>query len=279
MIKKTQYVLIALCFLSISIYADSPFPSKEQIGLFLNSKTYVVLDKNSMSMDAFLREAVDEVWELTDIEFTDREGFEEKRFSSKNSFIFISKLAFENDAPGVAYKFINLVLGDTARHLADMPEIAAIPLSFDNDPSLEYGFALKPILNFMQKHVQMIRDKYLIMKLGGMRYYNKNSGDVSDLPAFFLTENDLAPDLTVEGFKNIFEGKARFVGKNELNEVLDVEDNAAFLLNITPVSDVGRGRNYKLIFDNKGNLYYYSYHNIDIENPVGFNSTDLRKIN
>lgn len=277
--KKTFFkLLLIFSVIAPNAWGNSPFPTKEQVGMFLNSTTCFVLEKNPIAYNLQLKAAVEKSWKLTDYEFIDRAEFENRRKNSKYSFMFISKLGFEDE--DITYNILNLTLGEETDDLAEMPEFCAIPVSYSDDQTLNYGYAFGPMLLFMQNRVEEIQKKYLMMSVSSFKIYNKNTKKVRDFE-LLIDEQDLSEEFNgKEDFKNSYNGVADFLSKEEIEKkIADKSNTILFLHVVKPLFDDSKGRCYKMIFSNKGELYYYNYHYIDKENPSGFLKGDLNSLN
>lgn len=192
--------------------------------------------------------------------------------------MFISKLGFEDE--DITYNILNLTLGEETDDLAEMPEFCAIPVSYSDDQTLNYGYAFGPMLLFMQNRVEEIQKKYLMMSVSSFKIYNKNTKKVRDFE-LLIDEQDLSEEFNgKEDFKNSYNGVADFLSKEEIEKkIADKSNTILFLHVVKPLFDDSKGRCYKMIFSNKGELYYYNYHYIDKENPSGFLKGDLNSLN
>ena len=115
------------------LLANPPLASKQQIGMFKNSKTCVVLGTGSISYDMYIKDAVQKYWKSTEFEFIDQQEFDKRRFNSKYSFLVLMKGVYDKDPGGVSYNYISLVLGDATTDMTKMPELCSIPLSYSDD--------------------------------------------------------------------------------------------------------------------------------------------------
>lgn len=272
-------VLILTTFTIGHSHANAPFPSKEQVGMLLNSKTYVVLEKSKLSYNIYLKKAVEEHWKLTDYEFINHEVFEEKRHDPKNSFLFLSKAGFENDNDDVYYNYLNLTLGDTAENISDMPEFAAIPVSYADDYTLDFGYAIEPMVIFVQDHVKNIQDKYLMISMSTLKYYNLNTRKINN-NELLIDTTDIAPELRdPKVFREQYRGVFKFVSTEKMEEEIDGNNpDILFLHVVKPLYEADKGRIFKMIFGADGQLYYYNYHYLNDESFPGFLPGDVKRI-
>lgn len=114
--------------------------SKQQIGMFMNSKTCVVLEDGISFYNQYIKDAVRDYWKTTDYEFIDRQEFEKRRDSTKYSFLVLMKFVFDKDPSGISYNYMSLVLGDASNNMSQMPEFCSIPISYSGDDLPEMLF-------------------------------------------------------------------------------------------------------------------------------------------
>ncbi len=171
---KQAFNVLVLLALSVALNGQAPFPSKEEIAQFTESKTCIVLEEDQISTyNTYIREAVKEFWTITPYEFIETKDFNIRRLNPEYSFIVLTQTNFERDKSGALYNFINLLQGKKGSNLGEMPEICAIPLSFASEDDLEYGYKLGAILSFIQKHAVMISDDPSLTGRKYLKYYNK----------------------------------------------------------------------------------------------------------
>ena len=68
--------------------------------------------------------------------------FEKKRLDPQYSFIYMSKVTFENDKTDAAYRFLHLSLGGDYFRLNEMPDIASVPLAYYDVDEDRYAYKL-----------------------------------------------------------------------------------------------------------------------------------------
>lgn len=259
-------------------FAESPLPTKEQIGLFMNSTTCVVLEDGSISYNIFIKDAVEKYWKITDYEFIDKKEFEKRRSMTKYSFLVLVEGTFEDDPVGVSYNFLNLVMGGGARNVTDMPELVSIPLSYTDDANADYGYAIPSMVNFVQKHVRFIQSRRLSVSLFGLKYYNR-SREFKD-KALLLMEDQMALEVnTLSKIKDAYPFYVRLVTLDGMDKILSGSpENILFLYHVGPDGDDHAGRCFEMIFTPEGELFYYNYRDITNAKEDGFTKRDLRKI-
>ncbi len=277
MLKK-GILIITLVFLGFEVFANPPLASKEQIGMFKNSKTCVVLENGSISYNVYIKDAVQKYWKSTEFEFIDQQEFEKRRFDSKYSFLVLMKGYFDKDPGGVMYNYISLVLGDAANDMTNMPELCSIPLSYSDDNNMDYGYAIPAIIKFMQKHAKNLEEKRFIISIKGLKYYNGAAGFKGKV--LLLNKNMMSPDAnSTEKINTVYPYYVKLLTTLEIQtEVATNPVNTLFNFHVGPTQNTGAGKCFEMIFDVEGNLYYYNYRKITNDDPDGFNLEDFHHI-
>jgi hypothetical protein len=270
-----------LLSLAIAMNGQAPFPSKEEIKQFNESKTCVVLEEDQMSTyNTYIKEAVKEFWTITPYEFIEAKEFTIRRLKSEYSFIVLTQTNFEKDKSGALYNFINLLQGKSGSKLGEMPEICAVPLSFASEDDLEYGYKLGAILSFMQKHASMISDDPSLTGRKYLKYYNRYIPEVAN-KSILVKQEDLSPDIsTIEKIRSIYTNKIAIATEEDIMKAIaDKTPNTLILHKVGPAGDEHSGYCFKmLIGTDDSNMYYYHQHLIDKSNPDGFLPADLKRL-
>jgi hypothetical protein len=278
---KKSFLSFLLLFLTIIIAGQAPFPNKEEIKQFTESKTCVVLEDDQMSAyNSFIRAAVKSFWKITPFEFIDVSEFNVRRLDPRYSFIVLTQTNFDRDKTNGLFNFINLIQGKDVNKLGEMPEICAIPLSFAGEDDLEYGYKLGAILSFMQNHARMISDDPSLTGRKYLKYYNKYIPEVQK-KTILLTQEDLVPAIsTIEKIKAIYNYKIEIVPEDDIVKAIENKaPNTVILHKVGPVGDRNSGYCFKmLIGTDDANMYYYNQHTIDKANPNGLLPADLKRL-
>jgi hypothetical protein len=277
-IMKKYILFFALGCFSLGALANPKLASKQQIGMFKNSKTCVVLESGNINYNVFIKDAVQKYWKSTDFEFIDQPEFEKRRYDSKYSFLVLMKSVYDKDPGGVSYNCLNLVLGDAAIDMTDMPELCSIPLSYSNDNNIDYGYTIPAIVKFIQKHARNLEFKRTLISLQGLKYYNGSEGFKDKV--LLLNKDLMAPDAdSYEKIKAVYPYYYKLFSISEIQaEIASNPSNALFNLHVGPLKDSGAGKCFEMIFDVEGNLYYYNFRKVTNENKDGFNLKDFKHI-
>jgi hypothetical protein len=276
---KKHLLVFALGIFSLGVMASPKMVSKEQIGMFKNSKTCVVIESTSIPYDVYIKDAVMKYWKSTEFEFIDQQEFEKRRFDSKYSFLLLMKGIYDKDPGGVSYNFISLVLGDPAANdITNMPELCSIPISYFNDNDTDYGYVIPAIVKFMQQHAKNLEKKRFLISLNGLKYYN-GSSDFKD-KVLLLNKDKMASNAsTLEKIKTVYPSYVKLISTSEIETELSANPaNTLFNFHVGPAQNTGAGKCFEMIFDVEGKLYYYNYRKITNDNEDGFNLKDFNRI-
>ena len=273
-----KYISIfSLCFFSLGAMANNPLATKQQIGMFKNSRTCVVMDEGMSFFNAPIKDAVQKYWKSTDFEFIDQKEFGKRRTDPKYSFIVMMDGAYDKDPGGVSYSYISLLLGDGSGNLTKMPEFCSVPLSYSGDLETDYEYVIPAVIKFMQIHVKNLEKDRLPISLNGLKYYNKTG--FKDKVLLF-NKDKMAPNAdSPEKVQAVYPNKVKLVTTSQIKEELaNGAINTLFHFHVGPTKDVGAGKCFEMLFDPEGNLYYYNSRKITNDNPDGFNLNDFNNI-
>jgi hypothetical protein len=278
---KSSFVSLVMLSLTFILNGQAPFPNKEEIKQFTESKTCIVLEEDQMStFNTYIRAAVKEFWTITPYEFIEVKDFNVRRLNPQYSFIVLTQTTYERDKSAALYNYINLLQGKSGSKLAEMPEICAIPLSFASEDDLEYGYKLGAILRFMQKHAAMISDDPSLTGRKYLKYYNKNIPEVAN-KTILVKQEDLSDDIsTIEKIRTFYKNKIEIATEEEIMKAIaDKTPNTLILHKVGPVGEVKSGYCFKmLIGTDDSDMYYYHQHLIDKSNPNGLLPADLKRL-
>ena len=271
-----QYIFIfTLSMISIGVNANNPLATKQQVGMFKNSKTCVVLESGVSFFNAPVKEAVQKYWKATGYEFIDQKEFEIRRKDPKYSFIVLMQGAYDKDPGGVSYSYVSLLLGDGSDNLTKMPEFCSVPLSYAGDLDADYEYIVPAVIKFMQIHAKKLETKRFLISLNGLKYYN-GMGKFKD-KVLLLNKNMMASDAnTTEKIKGAYPYYVKLLSTTEIqSELATNPTNTLFNFHVGPTQHIGSGKCFEMIFDTDGNLYYYNSRKITNDNEDGFNLKDF----
>jgi len=271
-------VILSLIFICFWTMANPPLASKQQIGMFMNSKTCVVLTDGSMNYNALIRDAVEKHWKATEYEFINYQEFEKRRYETKYSFLVLMKGTFDNDPGGISYNYLSLVMGYAVNDVTKMPELCSIPISYSDINIIEYGYAIPSIIKFMQKHAKKLEKKRFLISFKGLKYYNWPTV-FKDKALLFNNDMMAVNANSVAKIEHVYPYYFKLLATSEIDkEVASKPIKTLFNFHVGPTENAAAGRCFDMIFDVEGNLYYYNYRKITNDNPDGFNRRDLYHI-
>lgn len=276
-LSKRYILCFTLGLLCLGVMANPPLASKQQIGMFKNSKTCVVFEDGISFYNAYIKDAVQKYWKSTDYEFIDQKEFEKRRTDAKYSFIVLMNGAYDKDPGGVSYNYINLVLGGISDNLTRMPEFCSLPISYSGDNEADYEYVIPAIVKFIQIHMKNLEKDRFSISLNGLKYYNKTGFKDK---VFLLNKDKMASNAdSPEKIKTGSPYYVKFLTSAEIQKELTVNPtNTLFHFHVGPPKDAGAGKCFDMLFDVEGNLYYYSSRKITNNNPDGFNLNDFKNI-
>ena len=282
--KNIKKALVVVCVVCLSAIADgqAPFPSPDEIKQFSSSTTCVVFEESTFSaFNAYIKDAMDDYWEITPFEFIDRDEFNTRKNDPSFSFILLTETVFEKDRSNTTYNFINLIQGKKVGSLAENPEICAVPLSSSSEDDFDFGYKLGAVLSFMQQHARLILEDPSKTGMRYLKYYNVNVPDVQGR-TILVRKEDLSPALsTIEQIRDIYSGRIEIVSEEEIVKAIEEKRaNTVILHEVSPADDdQGQGICFKmLIGTDNARMYYYNEHNINSRNPGGLLPSDLRRL-
>lgn len=279
--KKT-FSILSLIFLSGMLRGQAPFPDREEIKQFSESKTCVVLESDPFSsFNAYMKDAMKQYWKVTPYELIDVNEFNVRRLNPAYSFIVLTETNFEKDKSNSVFNFINLLQGKDVEKIGENPEICAVPLSYAGEDDLEYGYKLGAILEFMQKHARLIMEDPSKTGRKYLKFYNENVPAVMKKKILVKAE-DLSPDIaTIERIRAIYSNDIEIVPEEAIEKAIgEKTPNTVILHKVGPVGETkDRGYCFKmLIGTDDANMYYYNMHTIDKSNPNGLLPSDLKRL-
>ncbi len=256
-------------------------PSRDDVNAFFNTKTMVVLQDNPLlEYNLVIKEVMEQEWTVTEFEFISFKEFEELRKDPQYSFLHMGMVRFDNDKTDAQYRFLHLSLGGDYYRLNQMPDLAAVPLSYYSVEEDNYIYKLALLVRFIQNHVKLIKEKPEIISANVFKYYNKNMDDIKSKTLYVL-EEELAKDVnSAARIKKVYPYKFKIATKDEITEAIkNRDDQVVFLHKVGPEGTKLDARCYKVIIGaGNANFYYFDYHRINDKNPDGLLSKDFKKM-
>ncbi len=281
--KKTL-IYLALALFGLNVQAQISVGKKQDVDHFLTTKTYIVLDKNPMlQYNQVIKETVEKYWKITPYEFVtlSNDEFEKVRFDSTKSFLILNKVVFEKDKVKVKYNVLSVLLGGNYELVRQMPELASVPLAYDESEEDTYIHKVAPLILFIQEHIKttMANPKLTSKKSG--KYYTKINAGLMQSKTLYLTQEDLSKTFkSANDIKAVYKADYKIVSRDELDALIAKQDpNAVFVHKVGPDGTKRKARCYKFVVDAaNGKLYYAAMHQISDSKPEGLLKKDWQKM-
>lgn len=281
--KHITLFIAALC-LSLNTFAQLYVAPPEDIAAFYKSETLVVLEDAVFSdYNAKIQEVVENHWTITPYKFINMSDFDEYKKNPKYSFLMKAQVNFfRQDKIKAKYYFMSLTLGDpNMTTYDDMATLAGFPLSYlDDDDQEKYAYKMRSAILFIQRHIEIVKNKPDLNKNNIVQHYNRNQSNVND-KTLYLLKSDLEKDIqSMKKIKKVYAGQVKFVSMDEIAQAIDNQDEkVVFLHKVGPGKSTKKARCWKMILGAAdGRLYYYDHHRINNRNPDGLLEKDLKKL-
>ena len=277
---KTKLSILLFMASVLTLNAQAPFPNRDEIRQFMDSKTCVVLESNQFSTyNVLIRRAVETYWNITPYEFINVDEFEKRQRDPAYSFIVLTQTSYERDRSGARYNFLNLLQGKNVSALGNLPEICAIPLSFVNDDEDDYSYKLGAILFFIQEHAKKISENPSITGRRYLRYYNVNTPQVKQ-KTVLVKADDLAPAISTIGqIRAIYPHSIEIVDEEAIIKAIEEKTPNTLILHMVGPGNRNAGICFKMLIGaDDSDMYYYHQHNITRSVPNGLLPADLRRM-
>jgi hypothetical protein len=262
-------------------YSQSVVPSRQDIAAFFTTKTLVVLEDNPlMEYNDIIKKVMEQEWKITEYDFVSSKDFDKKRLDPQYSFIYMSRVTFENDKTDAEYRFLQLSLGGDYFRLNEMPDIASVPLAYYDVEEDRYAYKLAIILRFMQNHARLIQEHPEIVSQNVFKHYNENIQEIKD-KTFYLLKEELGTDVNTEAkIKKIYPYKFKLVTTEDIEQAIrDRDPDVVFLHKVGPEGTKINARCYNVIIGAAdAKFYYFDYHKISDKNPDGFLASDFKNL-
>lgn len=268
--------------MAFSVNAQRKYvPSVADLDHLVKTKTYVVLEDSPMSDFNFeIEEAMPAEWVLTKYDFIKPGDFEEKSKDPNASFIYTSYVTFDNDKTESRYIFLHLSLGGDNLSIDDLRDMVSVPLGYSTADPENYIYKLGLMLRFMQKHINLLRERPELISSNMFRHYNENMKDVKE-KTLYLLEDELAKDVGTESrIRQVYPHKFRMVSREDIRSAIsERNEDVVFLHKVGPEGKKLKARCYKILIGaGDANFYYFNYHMISPKKQDGFLKIDFKKI-
>lgn len=256
-------------------------PSVEDLEVFHNTKTYIVLQDNPMSdYNLEITDAVKQYWDITEYEFLSFDDFLKRSRDTDASFLYTATVSFEKDKSDTRYTFLCLSLGGDHATLDQMKDIVNIPLSYYGVDEDSYSYKLGTLVHFMQKHVRMITEHPEMISQNVFSEYNDNMQAITG-KTLYVMEDELENTIGSEArFRSVYPHAFKFVTRDEVKEaIMNKDEDVVFLHKVGPEGKKLKARVYKILIGaGDSEFYYFDYHKVNARKPDAFLEDDLEKL-
>jgi hypothetical protein len=279
--KKIFAITCVVCSFITVFAQQNKQVTKDQLGLFKKSTTYVVMDNNPMlGYNITIKAAVDKYWKITPFKVISYETFDSIRNKPDHSFILLTKANLTKDKREAEYLYLNILMGSRVKEINDMPEILTLPLDYTGVDENSYTYKVGVMIRFAQEHVKLMMSSDRITQFRNLKYYNINVRDIKT-KTLLVEQRDLSEEVnSLEKIKAIYSYPVKIVSSDDIEKaVFNQTPNTLILHQIEPGEEDNIGRSYKIIYgvdDNK--IYYFNFENISQKRPAGMLAKDFRRI-
>jgi len=282
--NRVLLLLFAFVLAFTGIQAQQTVGRRESLERFMRTTTYVVLEQNPMLMyNSEIKSTVEKNWDLTKFEFVtfSTEDFEKARMDSTKSFLIVNKVFYEKDKTKAKYNYLCVELGGDYEFVRQMPDIASVPIAYDDVDEEYYDYKLGILCRFLQNHIKLTLEHPELNSKNIIKYYYTHmAADIHD-KTLYLLKSDLAKDVNTEAkIKAIYPYKFKIVTREEIKAAIDNRDeNVVLLHKVGPEGTKRKARCYvALLGASDAQLYYFGWHMISDKKPEGLLTSDFKKL-
>lgn len=280
--KKILVFSLFIGFAAVA-FSQGTVGTSEQLQRFLRTKTIVMLESNPfLEYNLIMKSTIEKHWDLTEYEFDTytKERFEELRYDTTLSFLVLQKVNFENDKTRAIYQFLTVVLGGDYEFIVQMPDIAQVPLSYEDVEESEYIYELGVLIRFLQEHIKLTLNNPDLKKGNIINYYNKNMHSVKSKTLYVLADELGTKVNSLKKIKKVYPYDVKIVTDEEVQQAIDNRDENVILLHkVGPGPKNKKARCWKvLIGASDAKLYYFDWHMISDKKPDGFLESDFKQL-
>ena len=280
--RKITFLLVGLVFsgLVFSQKIIIPTGTYAQVTKFLNSTTYVVVNSEMSGFGIVMNNIVEDFWKITPIKIISTKEFEKLRNDDKNSFIFLSKIYFEQDKSKTLFDFLILTLGGKYKNIDDMPTLCAIPLCYADDESEEYTYKLGLMLEFFQNHINICKNDPNINSDKILTLYSNKIKDLASKTLYVVTD-EIEKSLRKETeFKKHYQYDFKFATQKDVEEIIAKKDaNAVIIHRISNYGKKELSYAITILIDVKNaDIYYYDIDKMSKNDNLLIQAADLENI-
>ncbi len=279
-------VFLSLFFMSfvLGVFSQTAVGTPEEIARFYNTTTYIVLEKNPMlQYNQIIKRTVEKHWKITPYKFVtfSTEEFEEARLDPNKSFLIMNTVEFSKDKTKAIYKYLYVILGGKYKFVNDMPEIANVPVAYEDVDETVYAYKLGLLCQFLQSHIELTKNNPSLTKKNILKYYYKNMTADMHSKTLYVTPSDLAKNFkSMSEIKKVYPYKVKLVEKADVEKAIDNHNkDIVFLHKVGPEGSKRKARCFNTILGaGTPQIYYFAYHMISEKKPEGLIKKNWKKM-
>lgn len=278
---STLFLLIGI-FLTANLTAQPKLPEPKDLENFYNSTTYILLNDNIFgTYNNRIKTAAKNYWTLTPIRYINKQEFKTKKKFPLASFILETSTHFEGQEDLGVFTSLSILGGHRTGNIDLMPDLATLPLAYDDVDYDEYDYKIGLALKFMQNHINWVNDNPNMENKLLFDHYRKAQIPTKN-KTLYMRKNEPEEDLrTLSAIKEVYSGKVVFATAEEIEEVIDSGDKDALVLHlVAPATDRNKTLCIKMIISvADANLHYFDFHQINKRRkPGNFLKSDFKAI-
>lgn len=280
--KSHIIFLLTAVFLTVNIQAQPKLPAHKDVENFYKSTTYILLNNDIFgTYNSRIKEAAKKYWTPTKIRYINHDEYKQKRKFPLASFILQTTTHFEDQENLGVFTSLSVLGGHPTGNIDLMPDLATLPLAYDDVDYDEYYYKMGLALKFMQNHIEWLNEHPNVETELLFDHY-KNAKKTTKNKTLYLRKKEVEEDLqSLSAIKQIYSGKVVFATPEEIEEVIDSGDENALILHlVAPEQDRNKNLCLKMIIGvADAELYYFDYHIIRKKRKPGkFLASDFETI-
>ncbi|MCL2131302.1 MAG: hypothetical protein FWH36_02415 [Lentimicrobiaceae bacterium] len=282
---RNRLLISALLMLLLGkSFGQATFPSQETLQMFLQSKTYIVLEDAMFSQfNATIRDVAQKHWKITSYEVINLAKFETVCKNPQASFLMVVIGEYTGIGKQAKYNMLTLIMGHKSGGINKMPEIISVPLACLIDENSDadeedYDYKLGGILEGMQYAVEHILPQKL--NLTNLKTHLNAAANEVKTMELWLTKQDLSEHVnTIEKIQQIYPYKVVIAAPEAISEAIDSRKSGVAFVHKVGNSAVRNGLCIKAVIScADGKILYGDYHNVSAKEPVGLLPKDFENL-
>ena len=279
-------LIFSILFVSIGgkSWGQISFPSQERLQLFLQSKTYIVLEDAMFSQfNATIRDVAKKHWDITSYEVIDLAKFETINKNPQASFLMVVMGEYSGIPKNTKFNMLTLVMGHKSGDINKMPEILSIPLAYCVDESdgadeENFDYKLGGILAGMQYAVKQVLTQKV--NLGNVKNLLNTSVNEVKTMELWVTKTDLSESCnTIQKIQTVYPYKVVITIEEAIQQAIDEKkSNVAFVHKIGNRTVRNSICIKTIISCANGKILYGDYHNVSPKEPEGLLLKDFEAL-